>query len=142
MKPDFQEQQSDLTMPLPAQEQQNPQEPIPQESTHEAAVAASVEKAQSAPDPSMTPDPQAPPPMPPLPPDPTSTVLPAGITSAAGMPMIADDTDLIEKEWVEKAKQIVERTSHDPYLQSKELNKLKSDYLKKRYNKDLKLGDE
>lgn len=62
--------------------------------------------------------------------------------STAGMPMIADDTDLIEKEWVDKAKQIVARTSHDPYLQNKEINKMKADYLKKRYNKDLKLVDE
>lgn len=59
-----------------------------------------------------------------------------------GMPLIADDTDLIEKEWVDKAKQIVAQTNHDPYLQNKEINKVKADYLKKRYNKDLKLVDE
>lgn len=53
------------------------------------------------------------------------------------MPTIADDTDLIEKEWVDKAKQIVEQTKNDPYVQNQEMNKLKTDYIKKRYNKDM-----
>ena len=35
--------------------------------------------------------------------------------AAAGSPQMADDADLIEKEWVIKAKEIVERTKHDPY---------------------------
>lgn len=59
-----------------------------------------------------------------------------------GMPQIADDTDLIEKEWVDKAKEIVEQTAHDPHLQNQELTKVKVDYLKKRYNKDLKITDD
>lgn len=50
----------------------------------------------------------------------------------------ADDGDLIEKEWVNKAKSIVEKTKDDPYKQSEELKVLKSDYLQKRYNKTLK----
>lgn len=63
---------------------------------------------------------------------------------AAGLslaPQIADDTDLIEKEWVERAKRIVEHTKHDPNEQTKEMNTMKADYLKKRYNKDLKLSE-
>lgn len=56
-------------------------------------------------------------------------------------PLIADDTDLIEKEWVDRAKRIVEHTRHDPHLQTREMNHMKADYLKKRYNKDLKLGE-
>lgn len=55
------------------------------------------------------------------------------------LPDEAADTDLIEKEWVVKAKQIVEHTSSDPYTQQEELNKVKADYMKKRYNKDIKL---
>lgn len=62
----------------------------------------------------------------------------AAPASPAGTPAIADDADLIEKEWVEKAKEIVEKTKADPYVQNKELNKMKADYMKKRYNKDLK----
>ena len=59
----------------------------------------------------------------------------------AGTPAIADDADLIEKEWVEKAKEIVEQTRQDPYLQNKEINKMKADYMKKRYNKDINLEE-
>lgn len=66
---------------------------------------------------------------------------PTGVSGIAVMPQIAEDNDLIEKEWVEKAKQIVEHTKLDPHLQSREMNNMKADYLKKRYNKDLKLGD-
>jgi hypothetical protein len=46
---------------------------------------------------------------------------------------------MIEKEWVERAKQVVERTRNDPYRQSEELTAVKADYLKKRYNKTIKL---
>lgn len=55
------------------------------------------------------------------------------------VPQLADDSDLIEKEWVVKAKQIVAATKEDPYVQNKELSKFKADYLKKRYNKDIKV---
>lgn len=56
-------------------------------------------------------------------------------------PLIADDVDVIEKEWVDKAKQIVDRTKEDPYLQEKEVSKLQADYLAKRYNKKIKRTD-
>ena len=55
--------------------------------------------------------------------------------------MSAADADLIEKEWVSKAKAIVESTRQDPYVQNREINKVKADYLKKRYNKDLPVAD-
>jgi hypothetical protein len=57
-------------------------------------------------------------------------------------PMIADDNDLIEKEWVIKAKQIVEQTKDDPYNQNEQIVRLRADYLKKRYNKDIKMSKE
>lgn len=53
-------------------------------------------------------------------------------------PLIADDVDVIEKEWVDKAKQIVNQTKSDPHLQEKEVGKLQADYLAKRYNKTIK----
>jgi hypothetical protein len=56
-------------------------------------------------------------------------------------PLMADDSDLIEKEWVEKAKQIVEQTKDDPHRQNEEINRVKADYLKKRYNHDLRVGN-
>jgi hypothetical protein len=62
----------------------------------------------------------------------------AATTPAAGLQ--GDDGDLIEKEWVNKAKQIVERTRNDPYKQSKELTVFKADYMKKRYDKTIKVS--
>lgn len=64
-----------------------------------------------------------------------------GAQGVAITPQIADDTDLIEKEWVDKAKHIVNQTKHDPHKQNKEMNIMKADYLKKRYNKDIKLSE-
>ena len=51
-----------------------------------------------------------------------------------------DDGDLIEKEWVEKAKAIVDRNRYDPYKQNEELTVFKADYMQKRYNKSIKLN--
>lgn len=56
--------------------------------------------------------------------------------------LTAEDDDLIEKAWVQKAKDIVEKTKHDPYNQNKEINKVKASYIKKRYNMDIKMIDE
>ena len=54
-------------------------------------------------------------------------------------PIVAADEDLIEKEWVDRAKSIIERTKHDPYEQEREISRLHADYLKKRYGKDVKM---
>jgi len=64
----------------------------------------------------------------------------------APMPIVATpdeaaDSDLIEKEWVNKAKQIVEHTKDDPYEQQRVIGKFKADYMKKRYDKDIKVSD-
>lgn len=52
-------------------------------------------------------------------------------------PLIANDDDLIEQEWVKKAKEIISDTKDDPYRRELEVGKLQADYLKKRYGKDL-----
>lgn len=54
-------------------------------------------------------------------------------------PVIADDVDLIEKEWVHKVKEIIAKTAKDPYEKSRQLTLIKADYLQKRYNKTIKL---
>ena len=61
--------------------------------------------------------------------------------AASTNPVIANDNDLIEKEWVTKAKQIVAATREDPHEQNKEISRFKADYLKKRYNKDIKIEE-
>lgn len=53
-------------------------------------------------------------------------------------PAIADDVDVIEMEWVNKAKDIIKKTKDDPHAQEREVEKLQRDYLKKRYGKDIK----
>lgn len=54
----------------------------------------------------------------------------------------AGDVDVIEKAWIEKAKKIVDQTSTDPFEQQKMLSKVKAEYIKKRFNKDIKINDE
>lgn len=67
--------------------------------------------------------------------------LPLQPASQSATSLSADDNDLIEKEWVVKAKQIVAATREDPHLQNRELSKIKADYLKKRYGKDIKVDE-
>lgn len=55
----------------------------------------------------------------------------------ATMPLTAADDDLIEKEWVDKAKKIVASTKDDPYKREQEVGRLQEDYLRKRYGKEL-----
>ncbi len=69
------------------------------------------------------------------------TPQPAVQNGGATAGLMADDADLIEKEWVVKAKAIVMQTKDDPHAQNREMNKVKADYLKKRYNKDLKISE-
>lgn len=64
------------------------------------------------------------------------------IQSVVQSPAIADDVDLIEKEWVVKAKEIVEKTRDNPYLQNKAIGEMKTDYIKKRYNMDISNNSE
>ena len=53
---------------------------------------------------------------------------------------IVDDGDLIEKEWVVKAKQIVLANRNDPHRQSEEMMIFRANYMKKRFGKDIKLS--
>lgn len=82
--------------------------------------------------------PPVPAPVTPLPPTPVPvpvTAQPATDDSVG--PTIAGDDDLIEKEWVDKAKKIIATTQNDPYRREQEVTKLQIDYLRKRYGKEL-----
>lgn len=57
-------------------------------------------------------------------------------------PAAAADEDLIEKEWVDKAKKVIAETKHDPFLQEQAVSRLQADYLQKRYNKTVKVPGE
>ena len=49
-------------------------------------------------------------------------------------PVIAEDVDVIEKEWVDHAESEVKRTAGDPYAEEEAIEDLQIDYLKKRYD--------
>jgi len=54
----------------------------------------------------------------------------------------ADDADTaFDEEWVNRAREVIARTQADPFLQSRELGKLKAQYIKLRYNKDIKVSE-
>lgn len=62
---------------------------------------------------------------------------PQPVVNQDDAPLVAADEDLIEKEWVDKAKKIIEATKDDPYKREQEVGKLQADYLRKRYGKEL-----
>jgi hypothetical protein len=68
-------------------------------------------------------------------PQPTAT--PQQLTANDDLPLVANDDDLIEKEWVDKAKKIIVETKDDPYRREQEVGRLQADYLRKRYGREL-----
>ena len=62
-------------------------------------------------------------------------------TQPSSTPGIANDTDLIEDEWVSIAKRIIVENKDDPYNLSKAITLLRADYMKKRYGKEITLAE-
>jgi len=58
-------------------------------------------------------------------------------TSDDNAALIANDDDLIEKEWVDKAKKIIAETKDDPYRREVEIGKLQIEYIRKRYGREI-----
>ncbi len=83
--------------------------------------------------------PMMPPPMPTIPvPAPVPTqVVQVAEDGPAGYPISANDDDNIEREWVDRAKQIILQTKDDPRAREKAIGALQRDYLEKRYGKKL-----
>ena len=119
--------------------------PAPQPTGEGEINDQKIEQAPSRPERASSPSGQpvaSQPPSPQVPVQPQAATKPVTQpTQSTQNPIIADDNDLIEKEWVVKAKQIVSATRDDPHTQNREINRFKADYLKKRYNKDIKLED-
>lgn len=44
-------------------------------------------------------------------------------------------------EWIVKAEDIIRRTQADPYAQSREISRLKAEYIRARYNKGVKVAE-
>jgi hypothetical protein len=68
-----------------------------------------------------------------------NNIAPTNTTTQSASGLIADDVDVIEKVWVQKAKSVVNDTKDDPHKQSVGISHVKKDYLNKRFNKELKL---
>jgi hypothetical protein len=116
----------------PGEQNQQPAEKAPTSAEKAGAQPPSVSAAASAAQ-------AVPPPLPVSMPAVPAAQTGDATTTATNL-QVTDDGDLIEKEWVNKAKQIVERTRDDPYKQSEELTYFKADYMKKRYGKTIKLS--
>jgi hypothetical protein len=58
---------------------------------------------------------------------------------ASDSPVVAADDDLIEREWVDKAKKIISQTKNDPNKREEDVSRLQVDYLMKRYGR--KIGE-
>lgn len=70
-------------------------------------------------------------------PAPQTTQMPQAVSTTLN----ADDIDVIEKEWVEKAKKLLAETVDDPYVGAQQITLLKADYMKKRFNRELKIPE-
>jgi hypothetical protein len=103
------------------------------------AGSAAAEMAPSAP----TAAPPLPPMAQPMPAPQVSNPLPQNAPGTVSSTGSADDSsDALDEEWVNKAKAIIERTKNDPYVESRELGKAKADYLRIRYNKQIKVAED
>ena len=63
--------------------------------------------------------------------------IPPSTSPVSDAPTIAADDDLMEKEWVDKAKSIIAATKDDPYRREQEINKLQIEYIRKRYGRTI-----
>jgi hypothetical protein len=80
----------------------------------------------------------APPPALPMPMSAVQVVpMPAPTKPVDNNPVLAADDDLIEKAWVEQVKKVVADNRNDPYKLAKEVSQLQSDYLHKRYGREI-----
>ncbi len=78
------------------------------------------------------------------PPDATTTVTAQPSVGFSALTSAAPETANAEedKAWITKAGEIIRTLQQDPFNESLELGKLKAAYLKARYGKDIKTGDD
>jgi hypothetical protein len=115
------------------------QEYAPAQPTPEVSVERGHEqfeqRSESAPAPVVA-QPVLPPPVVAIP-QPVAQTVQQQVPAVDDLPVVANDDDLIEKEWVDKAKKIIMETKDDPYRREQEVGRLQADYLYKRYGRKL-----
>jgi hypothetical protein len=67
---------------------------------------------------------------------------PAASQPATQGPAIADDVDVIEKEWVDEAQKVIDATKNDPYTEEEAIEQLQVDYMQKRFGMDVQASHE
>jgi len=66
----------------------------------------------------------------------------AGVSVATPLsPVQADDTDVLEDGWIDVVERIVKEQQHDPYMLNRAMTLARADYMKKRYNREVKNPD-
>jgi hypothetical protein len=63
--------------------------------------------------------------------------IPVSLSSETRAPERANDNELIESEWVDAMKHILENNRQDPYIVNAAMANLRKYYLHKRYGRDL-----
>src|SRR5690349_17625533 len=72
----------------------------------------------------------------------TQPAAPIAVPQPTGLPIAAEaDSEELDQEWVNKAKEVVEGAKADPFTLSNELSKVRVEYLKTRYNKDVNISE-
>ena len=71
---------------------------------------------------------------------PTGNITPTQ-QAVTDIPTSVHDGVRLENEWILKVKQIVNSTKSDPFMQAQKIAELKADYIKKRFNKDIAIGN-
>jgi hypothetical protein len=59
-------------------------------------------------------------------------------TIAHGQKSDDESDSVLDEEWIEKARTIVEKTRNDPYIQSREINRIRAQFMKAQYNRTIK----
>lgn len=62
-------------------------------------------------------------------------------TATLPVPQVADDTDIIEPEWVNAVRNVINAYRGDPYNLNTAVAMLRREYLSKRYGKDIEQGN-
>lgn len=102
-----------------------------------AAKESAPSRVASSPAPPVVQQPQAPVvSQPAQPPAQANPIAQAGVSvDPASLP--AEDSDLIEKEWVDTVDKVIEHTKDDPYTEEEAQQNLSRTYLKKRFKVDV-----
>lgn len=135
MQPETQQQNSYTSEQLPMPPSVGPEvipsipaievQPIQAAEAYEQRADAAGVAAQNAGAPAQVAQPVAP-----------QAPAPAAVpVQAVTAPIVAADEELIEKEWVDKAKEIIQRTTGDPHARTEQVSQLQRSYLEKRYGK-------